>query len=101
MYLIQLKEGEFHSYLLLTNGNPTSIWHVNITFSFMLYVHLNLVSSTPVGVDFYRVGERGEQFGPYGALYPAQVHNQTGRGYFRCSDISGSESGNSTASDRG
>jgi len=39
---------------------------------------------TPVGVDFYAIGERGEQFGPFGALYPMQVHNQTGRGYFRC-----------------
>jgi len=39
---------------------------------------------TPVGVDFYWVGERGEQYGPFGVLYP--YANQTGRGYFRCSD---------------
>eukprot|EP00985_Skeletonema_marinoi_P012858 scaffold6280_cov127-Skeletonema_marinoi.AAC.11 len=39
---------------------------------------------TPVGVDFYRIGERGDQFGPYGALYPLQLNNQTGRGVFRC-----------------
>mmetsp|Transcript_29916 Transcript_29916/g.44018 ORF Transcript_29916/g.44018 Transcript_29916/m.44018 type:complete len:106 (+) Transcript_29916:1507-1824(+) len=41
---------------------------------------------TPVGVDFYYIGERGNQFGPYGALYPLQLNNQTGRGYFRCND---------------
>mmetsp|Transcript_2542 Transcript_2542/g.3810 ORF Transcript_2542/g.3810 Transcript_2542/m.3810 type:complete len:648 (+) Transcript_2542:57-2000(+) len=41
---------------------------------------------TPVGVDFYLIGERGNQFGPYGALYPLQLNNQTGRGYFRCND---------------
>jgi len=38
----------------------------------------------PVGVDFYFIGERGDQFGPFGALYPAQLYNQTGRGYYRC-----------------
>jgi len=37
-----------------------------------------------VGVDFYEIGERGNQFGPYGALYPLQLNNQTGRGVFRC-----------------
>ena len=40
--------------------------------------------STPVGVDFYVIGERGDQFGPFGALYPIQLHNQTGKGYYRC-----------------
>ena len=40
---------------------------------------------TPVNVDFNWVGpEEGEQFGPFGVLYPWA--NQTGRGYFRCSD---------------
>ncbi|KAL7533728.1 hypothetical protein ACHAXR_006358 [Thalassiosira sp. AJA248-18] len=43
----------------------------------------NLVSEptykdSPVGVDFYYVGERGSQFGPFGALYPVQKHNTTG-----------------------
>ena len=40
----------------------------------------------PVGVDFYYRGEAGDQFGPFGALYPMQVHNQTGRGNFRCTE---------------
>ncbi len=40
----------------------------------------------PVGVDFYFRGETGDQFGPFGALYPIQVHNQTGRGNFRCTE---------------
>ncbi|KAL7548821.1 hypothetical protein ACHAWF_012095 [Thalassiosira exigua] len=42
---------------------------------------------TPVGTDFYTVDQekRGEQYGPFGVLYPFQ--NQTGRGYFRCSDL--------------
>eukprot|EP00984_Skeletonema_dohrnii_P035342 scaffold34997_cov183-Skeletonema_dohrnii-CCMP3373.AAC.1 len=40
---------------------------------------------TPVGVDFFTIGERGEQFGPFGAKLPLQLHNQTGRGAYRCS----------------
>ena len=28
--------------------------------------------SYPVGVDFYRVGEKGDQFGPFGVLHPLQ-----------------------------
>mmetsp|Transcript_13556 Transcript_13556/g.22257 ORF Transcript_13556/g.22257 Transcript_13556/m.22257 type:complete len:665 (-) Transcript_13556:54-2048(-) len=40
--------------------------------------------SSPVGVDWYQIGERGDQFGPLGALYPVQRYNQTGRGVFRC-----------------
>lgn len=40
--------------------------------------------STPVGTDWYSIGERGSQYGPYGALYPVQLYNQTGRGFFRC-----------------
>ena len=48
---------------------------------------------TPVGADFYWAGEKGEQFGPFGVLYPWA--NETGRGYFRCSDR---VSSNSTSS---
>jgi len=44
------------------------------------------IGYTPVGVDFFAIGERGEQFGPFGARTPIQLYNQTGRGYFRCSD---------------
>jgi len=40
--------------------------------------------STPVNVDWYEIGERGSQFGPFGALNPVQLNQQTGRGYFRC-----------------
>mmetsp|Transcript_27195 Transcript_27195/g.46217 ORF Transcript_27195/g.46217 Transcript_27195/m.46217 type:complete len:673 (+) Transcript_27195:113-2131(+) len=40
--------------------------------------------SSPVGVDWYQIGERGDQFGPLGALTPVQRYNQTGRGLFRC-----------------
>lgn len=40
--------------------------------------------SSPVGVDWYLISERGDQFGPLGALAPLQRHNQTGRGLFRC-----------------
>ena len=49
-----------------------------------VYVSDPTKGSTPVGVDWYFIGERGSQFGPFGALYPVQVHNQTGRGFFRC-----------------
>lgn len=41
--------------------------------------------SIPVGVDFYKIGERGQQYGPMGVLYPMQ--EPPGRGLFRC-DIS-------------
>mmetsp|Transcript_11585 Transcript_11585/g.25409 ORF Transcript_11585/g.25409 Transcript_11585/m.25409 type:complete len:112 (-) Transcript_11585:28-363(-) len=41
-------------------------------------------NDNPVGVDFYIIGERGEQFGPFGALHSMQLNNETGRGYFRC-----------------
>ncbi|KAL9186453.1 hypothetical protein ACHAXT_005691 [Thalassiosira profunda] len=50
------------------------------------YISDTTKSDTPVGVDMFAIGERGEQFGPFGALYPLQQGNQTGRGYFRCSD---------------
>jgi len=40
--------------------------------------------STPVGTDWYSIGERGSQYGHFGALYPVQLYNQTGRGFFRC-----------------
>ena len=35
-----------------------------------------------MGVDFYLIGERGEQYGNYGVLIPLQ--NETGRGLYRC-----------------
>ena len=46
--------------------------------------------ATPVGADFYFIGERGGeeggQFGPFGELIPLQKYNQTGRGYYRCTN---------------
>jgi len=51
-----------------------------------LYVSDPTSKPTPVGIDWYMIGERGQQFGPFGALYSAQLHNQTGRGYFRCEE---------------
>ena len=39
-------------------------------------------SDTPVGVDFFFVGEQDEMFGPWGALYPASEF--AGHGLFRC-----------------
>lgn len=49
-----------------------------------IYVSDITAQDTPVGVDFYWAGEKGEQFGPFGVLYPWS--NETGRGYFRCSE---------------
>lgn len=40
--------------------------------------------SFPVGVDFYKIGERGQQYGPMGLLHPLQ--SPPGRGIFRCHD---------------
>jgi hypothetical protein len=34
------------------------------------------MKDTPVGVDFYRIGERGRQHGPFGVLHP--LHNVAG-----------------------
>mmetsp|Transcript_20106 Transcript_20106/g.36329 ORF Transcript_20106/g.36329 Transcript_20106/m.36329 type:complete len:387 (-) Transcript_20106:335-1495(-) len=40
--------------------------------------------SYPVGVDTFRIGERGPQYGPFGVLYPMQ--EPPGKGAFRCDD---------------
>ncbi|KAL7537688.1 hypothetical protein ACHAXR_008009, partial [Thalassiosira sp. AJA248-18] len=45
--------------------------------------------STPVGADFYRIGEKGDQYGPFGVLYPLQ--EPAGRGDFRCGKINMTE----------
>ena len=34
-----------------------------------------------MGVDFFEIGERGDQFGPYGALYPLQLNIKLVEGY--------------------
>mmetsp|Transcript_33482 Transcript_33482/g.61658 ORF Transcript_33482/g.61658 Transcript_33482/m.61658 type:complete len:435 (-) Transcript_33482:113-1417(-) len=46
--------------------------------------------SHPVGVDTFRVGERGPQYGPLGVLYPLQ--EPPGKGSFRCVNIVTAES---------
>ena len=69
--------------LVAGTQNFHSFWnraYDDVTF----YVSDPTKGSTPVGVDWYVIGERGSQFGPFGALYPVQVNNQTGRGFFRC-----------------
>ena len=38
--------------------------------------------SHPVGVDVYRIGERGPQYSPLGVLYPLQ--DPPGKGLYRC-----------------
>mmetsp|Transcript_42542 Transcript_42542/g.77712 ORF Transcript_42542/g.77712 Transcript_42542/m.77712 type:complete len:98 (-) Transcript_42542:202-495(-) len=50
---------------------------------------INLISDpttgdNPVGVDWYKVTDHGDQFGPFGALSPLQKDRQVGRGIFRC-----------------
>ena len=41
------------------------------------------IPSTPVGVDFYVIGdEKGDQYGPWGVLYPVQ--DPPGRYVFQC-----------------
>lgn len=42
--------------------------------------------SVPTETDFFYLGRRNSQFGPYGELIPAQVNNQTGNGLYRCKD---------------
>ena len=53
-------------------------------------------SSTPVGVDWYWIGEKSDQFGPFGEMIPMQLWNQTGRGLFRCGGSEQSSKQNST-----
>ena len=43
------------------------------------------MGSSPVGVDFYLIGERGPSYGPLGVLYPLQ--QPPGKGLFRCTTI--------------
>ncbi|KAL3800886.1 hypothetical protein ACHAW5_002037 [Stephanodiscus triporus] len=70
-------------------GIKVNLVEMNTTLEGLMAMSVNFHDSTtrdsPVGVDFYRIGERGNQFGPFGALYPLQKYNQTGRGIWRCS----------------
>ena len=61
-----------------------ALWS-NAYSALTLYVSESTTRDSPVGVDFYRIGERGNQFGPFGALYPLQMYNQSGRGIWQCS----------------
>jgi len=45
------------------------------------------MGSSPVGVDFFLIGERGPSYGPLGVLYPLQ--QPPGKGLFRCPDENG------------
>lgn len=49
-----------------------------------IYISDPTTGDNPVGVDFYVIEERGEQFGPFGSLIPLQKNGQEGRGLFRC-----------------
>ncbi|KAL7473437.1 hypothetical protein ACHAXS_014063 [Conticribra weissflogii] len=40
--------------------------------------------SSPIAVDFYEIGERGYQYGPFGQLFPLSYPE--GSGYFICDD---------------
>ncbi|KAL7461130.1 hypothetical protein ACHAXS_001558, partial [Conticribra weissflogii] len=40
---------------------------------------------SPIGVDFYIIRNRGEQYGPYGLLEPLRL--PSGSGHFRCGDV--------------
>jgi len=66
-----------------THRFPYSFW--NRAYSTVtMFVSDPTEGSTPVGTDWYSIGERGSQYGHFGALYPVQLYNQTGRGFFRC-----------------
>ncbi|KAL7521761.1 hypothetical protein ACHAWX_006442 [Stephanocyclus meneghinianus] len=56
------------------------LWSVELNKT--IFVSDRTTESTPVGVDFYEIGEQGEQYGPFGVLYPMQ--HPPGRGYFHC-----------------
>jgi len=58
------------------------LWSVELNKT--IFVSDPTTESTPVGVDFFEIGEQGEQYGPFGVLYPMQY--PPGRGYFHCAD---------------
>lgn len=64
-------------------SNYHAFWYRAYAYN-TIFVSDPTKESSPVGVDWYRIGERGDQFGPLGALSPVQLYNQTGRGFFRC-----------------
>jgi hypothetical protein len=41
--------------------------------------------SSPIGSDFFQIGERGERYGPLGVLHPLQ--EPPGSGYFDCIEM--------------
>ncbi|KAL3792962.1 hypothetical protein HJC23_010975 [Cyclotella cryptica] len=55
-------------------------WSVELNKT--VFVSAPTTETTPVGVDFFEMGEQGEQYGPFGVLYPMQY--PPGRGYFYC-----------------
>ena len=79
-------------------SNYHAFWYRAYAYN-TIFVSDATKESSPVGVDWYRVGERGNQFGPLGALYPVQRYNQTGRGLFRCARESEHKTGSSPTRD--
>jgi len=88
-----------HGLVLLTLGN-SRVNHPSCRTTHFCKYHLNMnrahsenelvsdptMGSTPVGVDFYRIGnETGDQYGPFGVLYPIQ--DPPGRHPFRCDGV--------------
>ena len=64
---------------------PQAFWDQGVThFSVLVSDPVTQIGFTPVGVDFFFIGDRSDQFGPFGEKIPLQKYNQTGRGYFRC-----------------
>ena len=66
-------------------ANYHAFWSEVTTPGTTLLISDPTTESTPVGTDFYWVGEQGHQFGPFGVLTPAQ--NVSGRGVYRCEGI--------------
>ena len=55
-----------------------------IICAFLILLCTILLPIKIVGIDFYSLGELGEEHGPYGELFP--LSNPPGSGFFKCVD---------------
>ena len=80
--------------------NPINHSGIRSCQSIPLLYQIQQLQAPPIEVDFYFIGEQGDQFGFFSELIPLQLYNQTGRGVYRCSGSDSTPRNNNTTSDR-
>ena len=83
-YMITIQGVSDVEYWKWQTSNYHALWARAFSPGVTTMISDSTTNDNPVGVDFNIVGERGNQFGAFGLLYPAMVNNETGRGLFRC-----------------